>query len=811
MDAQESMSRLSVEQAYRACPDDVFDFEVTSELGSLDLLSGHHRARDALDFGTAMRSEGFNLFVLGQPGHGMHDMTGRFLAERSHHEPAPCDIAYRYNFDDPARPIHLSLPTGTGRVLSADLDNLIDELRTAIPAVFESDEYQNRLHELKQAMSERQRDAIEAVRREAREHDILLFSTPNGFTFAPAADDDQMMAPEDFQKLPDDERERIEGTVAILQKKLTAAIRRMPRLTKQLREQVDALNEEMLQSAIGAPLEELEARYADDNGILAHLRAIREAILAHVTSFIADEPDIPPEAVFSRCHLNLIVDNQGTDGAPVIYLDLPSHQHLVGRIEHHVHNGTLLTDFSLIRAGGLHRANGGYLVLDARALLTQPGAWETLKRVLRAGEIRTESLEQAYGLISTTTLEPEPVPLDLKVVLLGERLLYYLLCEHDPDFLELFKVQADLEDDLPRSDENLPLFARMLATQAREAALRPLDRSGVAAMIERASRLADDQRKLTARHRAMSDLLQEADHWAGRADATVIAREHVEKAVAQQLWRAGRLRERSFDLITRGTLAIRTTGQMVGQVNGLSVLSLGDFAFGQPTRITATARPGAGQVIDIEREARLGGRIHSKAVMILTRCLANRYAPDRPLSLSASLAFEQSYGGVEGDSASVAEACALISAIARVGIDQRLAVTGSIDQYGRVQAVGGVNEKIEGFFAICQASGELAGHGVLLPDTNVEHLMLAQEVREAIAADQFRLYAIHDLDEALTLLTGLPLGEVDGEGRYPGESLNGRVTERLTAFHAAVKHKNSGESDDSGEDAHAGEDDDHDG
>ncbi|TFH86858.1 ATP-binding protein [Billgrantia azerbaijanica] len=802
---------LSVDQAYRACPEDAFDFEVSSELSSLDLLSGHTRARDALGFGTAMRSEGYNLFVLGHTGHGMHEMVGRFLAERSHNEPTPPDIAYLYNFDDPSRPIHLSLPTGRGRVLRADIENLVEELRTAIPAVFEGDEYQNRLHELKQAMGERQRDAIEAVRREAREHDILLLSTPNGFTFAPAGGDDKMMSPETFQKLPKDERERIEGTVEVLQKKLTAAIRQMPRLAKQLREQVNALNEEMLESAIGAPLEELEARYADHQSVIAHLSAIRQAILAHVGSFIEEEPDIPPEAVFSRCHINLIIDNHGSDGAPVVYLDLPSHQHLVGRIEHHVHNGTLLTDFSLIRAGGLHRANGGYLVLDVRALLTQPGAWETLKRVLRAGEIHTESLEQAYGLISTTTLEPEPVPLDLKVVLLGERLLYYLLCEHDPDFLALFKVQADLEDDFPRNAENQSLFARMIATLARESALRPLDRSGVAAVIERASRLADDQQKLTARHRALSDLLQEADHWAGHEEASVIRRFHVEKAVAQQLWRAGRLRERSYDLITRGTVAIRTEGREVGQVNGLSVLTLGEVAFGQPSRITATARPGAGQVVDIERESRLGGRVHAKAVMILSRYLAGRYAPDKPLSLSASLAFEQSYGGVEGDSASVAEACALISAIARVGIDQRLAVTGSIDQYGRVQAVGGVNEKIEGFFEICRARGKLEGHGVLLPATNVEHLMLASEVREAIAGGRFRLYAVHDLDEALVLLTGMTPGEADADGRYAAGTLNARVVERLAAFHEAVKRKGREEHDGNDDTSPAEEGDNHDG
>ncbi|PMR72937.1 Lon protease family protein [Billgrantia endophytica] len=800
------MKPLDVTQVYRACPEEVFDFEVSSELASLDLLSGHQRAREALDFGTTMRSDGFNLYVLGHPGHGKHQMVGRFLAERSSDEPTPPDVAYCYNFDDPSRPLNLLLPTGMGRVLRADIEQLVEELSTAIPAVFEGDEYQNRLHELKQAMGERQRDAIESVRREAREHDILLLSTPNGFTFAPATSDEKMMSPEAFEALSQDERERIEGTVHVLQKKLTHAIRQMPRLAKSLREQISGLNEEMLQSAIGAPLAELEERYADHEGVLNHIQALRDAIVLRVDSFIDDEPDISPEAVFSRFHLNLIVDNTGCEGAPVVYLDLPSHQHLVGRIEHHVHNGTLLTDFSLIRAGGLHRANGGYLVVDVRALLMQPGAWETLKRVLRAGEIRTESLEQAYGLISTTTLEPEPVPLDLKVVLLGERLFYYLLCEHDPDFLELFKVQADLEDELVRNDGNQPLFARMVATLARESALRPLDRSGVAAVIERASRLADDQSKLTARHRDLSDLLQEADHWADREAAKVISRSHVEKAVTQQLWRASRLRERSHEMITRGTMAIQTEGFRIAQVNGLSVLSLGSYAFGQPSRITATARPGPGQVVDIEREARLGGRIHSKAVMILSRCLASRYAPDTPLSLSASLAFEQSYGGIEGDSASVAEACALISAITRVGIDQSLAVTGSIDQHGNVQAVGGVNEKIEGFFDVCRERGDVTRNGVLLPATNVPHLMLKAEVREAVAAGNFQIYAIHHLDEALALLTGMTPGELDDEGHYPEGSINALVVERLAAFQKAVKKSRGDDKEGNGKNGKGGDD-----
>ncbi len=790
---------LSVAEVYRACPEEALGFEVTSELTSLDLLSGHVRAREALDFGTSIRSDGFNLFVLGQPGHGKHDLVGRYLVERSRDEPAPPDWCYLYNFEDPSVPLYLCLPRGVGRQLKRDIDTLVDELREAIPAVFESDEYQNRLQEMKQAMGERQRDAIEAVRREAKEQGILLLSTPNGFSFAPADDDDKMRSPEQYNELPQEERERIEHTVEILQRKLTKAIRRMPRLAKELREQVNQLNEEVMQSAIGAPLVELEERYAEEEGVIAHLGAIRQAILQHVEAFIAEEPEIPPEAVFSRFHVNLLVDNHDTEGAPVVYQDLPGHQHLVGRIEHHVHNGTLLTDFSLIRAGALHRANGGYLVLDVRGVLTQPGAWETLKRILHAGEIRTESLEQAYGLISTVSLEPEPIPLDVKIVLLGERLLYYLLCEHDPEFLELFKVMVDLEDELVRSEENLALYARMVATLARESALRPLDRSGVAATIERASRLADDQQRLTARHRDLSDLLLEADHWAGQAQAAVITREHVQKAVAQQLWRAGRIRERSHEHITRGTLMIATRDSVVGQINGLTVLALGDYAFGQPVRITATARPGSGQVVDIEREARLGGRIHAKAVMILSRYLAGRYARERSMSLSASLAFEQSYGGVEGDSASVAEVCALVSAIARVGLDQRFAVTGSINQHGEVQAVGGVNEKVEGFFDVCRARGELEGQAVILPAANKEHLMLKGEVREAMAEGRFRLYAIRSVDEALALLTGLEPGAPDAAGDYPAESLNGRVQARLAAFREAVKAARGRGDDEAGE------------
>ena len=472
----------------------------------------------------------------------------------------------------------------------------------------------------------------------------------------------------------------------------------------------------------------------------------------------------------------------------MVYEDLPTHQHLTGQIEHRAYQGNLYTDFTLIRAGSLHRANGGYLILDARRILSQPLAWESLKRVLFSGKIRIESLERLYGLASTVSQQPEPIALSLKVVLLGERMLYYLLSHYDPDFLELFKVEADFEDDLERDDDSYMLYARMIATMARASKLKVLDKAAVARVIEHASRLASDQKKLTAHDRVLSVLLAEANHWAGQAGADCIGIEHVQQAIDEREYRASRIRERSLEHIRRGVVMISTQGEQVGQVNGLSVLQVGATRFGQPSRITATARPGKGQVVDIEREAKLGGPIHSKAVMILSRFLASRYAPMSELSLSASLAFEQSYAGVEGDSASVAETCVLLSAITGVPLLQSLAVTGSMNQHGEVQAVGGVNEKIEGFFNVCAQSGGVKGQGVLLPASNVEHLMLNEQVREAVREGRFNLYPLKHIDQAIELLTEMQAGLADADGVYPEHSFNRRVADRLAEF-ARVQQK----------------------
>ncbi|MGM0632523.1 MAG: Lon protease family protein [Pseudomonadota bacterium] len=794
----ETVQPLDVARVYRHCPVDRLEFETTDDLEPLDLLSAHQRAADSLRFGTDIRSPGYNLFVLGEGGAGKHQMVSRFLQGRAEYARSPSDWVYVYHFDEPARPRCLELPAGVGRRFREDMTGLIDDLRTAIPALFESEEYQGRLQELEQTARQEQQAGIEEVREAAEKQDIVLLTTSSGFSFAPSKDG-EIMEPETFNQLPEEERRRIEQVVEKLQEQLQQALQKMPRLMKSFRQQVTALNEEMLVAAIDGPLGELTRAHEHHDGIRRHLEAVRKHIVEHVNVFQEEQPEIPPEVIFRRCQVNLLVDNSAAEGAPVIYQDLPTHQHLVGRIEHHVRDGALLTDFSLIRPGALHRANGGYLLLDARSVLMQPGAWDTLKRNLRAGEIRTESLEQAYGLISTVSLEPEPVPLDVKIVLMGDRMLYYLLSAYDPDFADLFKVQVDLEDSLQRSEDNLLLFARMIATLAREAGTRPLDPPGVATVIEQASRQAQDQERLDASTRQMGDLLREAEYWAATDNAPVISRSHVERAVREQIYRAERYREQSLEQIRRGTVMIATTGTAVAQINGLSVLQLGHFAFGRPTRISATARPGRGQVVDIEREAKMGGPIHSKAVMILTRFLASHYAPDSELSLSASLAFEQSYGGIEGDSASVAEVCVLISAIGRVPLRQDLAVTGSINQHGDVQAVGGVNEKIEGFFRACRAAGTLAGHGVLLPASNVEHLMLPSRIREAVEDGSFRIYPVATVDEALTLLTGREVGKPDDEGRFPEGSVHEQVAARLQRFRQTVRagHREaSPESDD---------------
>ncbi len=787
---------LTEDQIYHRCPLEKLDFDTTEKLEDLELPFGQERMLRALEFGASIAASGFNLFVLGPTGAGKHELVKQFLAKHAAEKPVPSDWCHVFNFQQVDKPNAIELPPGDGRSFKSDMDDLANELKTAIPATFESEEYESRIQELQEEVNRRQQKGLLVIQEEAKANNIAMLSTSSGFAFAPMRKG-EVIEHEEYKTFSDEEKKLIEAKVEELQKKLQQTIQQVPRLRKEVRERIRALNEEMVQLTLGGPIGELREKWAHVPAVVAHLDAVRSDVVEHADAF-QDSEEGAPGGLLKRYRVNLLVDNAETQGAPVVYEDLPTHQHLTGQIEHRAYQGNLYTDFTLIRAGSLHRANGGYLILDARRILTQPLAWESLKRVLFSGKIRIESLERLYGLATTVSQQPEPIALNVKVVLLGDRILYYLLAHYDPDFLDLFKVEADFEDDLDRDDGSYMLYARMIATMARASELKALDKAAVARVIEHASRLASDQKKLTAHDRVLKVLLAEADHWAAQAGKSLIAAEHVQQAIDEREYRASRIRERSLEQIRRGVVMIATEGEQVGQVNGLSVLQIGATRFGQPSRITATARPGKGQVVDIEREAKLGGPIHSKAVMILSRFLANRYAPMSELSLSASLAFEQSYGGVEGDSASVAETCVLLSAITGVPLKQSLAITGSMNQHGEVQAVGGVNEKVEGFFNVCAQSGGVNGQGVLLPASNVEHLMLNQQVQGAVREGRFSIYPLSHIDQAIELMTGMQVGLPDADGVYPENSFNRLVAERLAQFTEVSKKKDDDPANDSG-------------
>ena len=671
------------------------------------------------------------------------------------------------------------------------MEHLVEELRTAIPATFESENYRQRRQDIEEEFRERQDKVLTELQRQAQERGLALIRTPMGLAFAPTREG-EVISPEEFQKLPPAEQERVQADVSALQEALQKSLSQLPQWDRERRAKLKELNQEVGMFAVGHLIEELRQMYLDLPAVLAYLTSVQQDVIDNLDEFlgITDTPPAAPTeaspprppitaSFFRRYQVNVIVDHSGATGAPVIYEDHPTVQNLVGRIEHMAHMGTLVTDFNLIKAGALHRANGGYLILDARRVLLQPFAWDELKRALRSREIRIEVLGQTLSLVSTVSLEPAPIPLDVKVILLGERMLYYSLYEADPDFGELFKVAADFEDQMDRTADNHLLYARMIGTIARQEGLRPLDRTAVARVIEQSARLAGDAEKLSTHMHSIADLLREADYWAGEAQHHVIAATDVQRAIDAQIRRLDRVRERTQEEIQRGTILIDTQGAAVGQVNGLSVLSMGQFAFGRPSRITARVRLGRGEVVDIEREVALGGPIHSKGVLILSAYLGARYAADRPLSLSASLVFEQSYSGVEGDSASSAELYALLSALADLPVKQGLAVTGSVNQRGQVQPIGGVNEKIEGFFDTCRAQGLTGEQGVLIPASNVKHLMLRHDVVAAVAAGQFQVYAVETIDQGIEILTGVLAGERDASGEFPVGSVNQRVEARL--------------------------------
>jgi lon-related putative ATP-dependent protease len=780
---------LNESALYRKCDPQLIPFADTGEIAVSNEIFGQRRALDAIEFGTSIDRAGYNIFVLGENGSGRHSAVQRMLVDRARLNAAPQDVCYVHNFADANQPKLLLLPAGRGVEFRNGMQQFVSELPNAITAAFESEEHRREIEAIIEEFRQREETALTELGRASSEKGIALLRTQQGFLFSPIKGDSTLTA-EEFEKLPEEEKDRLEKLMQEGTEKLHDLMHKFPRWRREQQGRLKEVARKTMSYAVSHLVEELRDRFKDLPDVLNYLDAVLKDLIesgealreqprqeGDLSSLMSGEG-----TPIMRYYINLLIDNASAQGAPVIYEDNPTLQNLIGRIDYLAQFGMMITNLTLIKPGALHKANGGYLVLDALKLLTQPFAWDALKRALRSNHLRIESLSQMYGFASSLPLEPEPVPLHLKVVLIGERMHYYLLRELDSEFAELFKVAADFDDDIDRDNGNTGNYARFLANLAQVHKLRPFDRSAIARLIEESSRIAGDSRKLSVSARRMLDVMQEAEHFAAGTGKSLVDASDVRLALDAQIGRAARVREGIKDQIMRNLLLISLDEKRVGQVNALVIIELADRMFGHPVRVTATARLGDGQVIDIERETDLGGAIHSKGVMILSAFLAARYSRDIPLSLSASLVFEQSYGPVEGDSASLAELCALLSALSEIPIQQNLAITGSVNQHGEVQPIGGVNEKIEGFFDICRARGLTGKQGVIIPESNVQHLMLREDIVAACAEKKFAVYAAKTVDDAIELLTGRTAGDVENPGKKGSENLNYLVARRLEEF-----------------------------
>jgi lon-related putative ATP-dependent protease len=776
------------------CDPKSLGFATTATLKAGHGFIGQDRAIEAIKLSAGITHKDFNIYVLGPSGAGRHAAVEKLLSDVAATRPVPDDWIYVNNFDAPHKPNAIKLAPGTAATLKLAMQQVVDDLANEVPALFDSEEYQTERRAIEEELGQRHEEPIAEFSERAQAENVALLRTPMGFMLS-AIIDGKPVKPEVYEALSSEERAEIDTKIETLQEQLADILKNAPLLEKEHRQRVEALHATMAERAVSVRVKEVENQFADNPDVQAYFEQVRQDMISNAELFLASSDRAEngpfPEVIqkyhqdprFARYAVNIMVSHAaGASSAPIVREDLPTLDHLTGRIEHVSEMGTLSTNFTLIKPGALHRANCGYLVLDAHRVLTEPYAWDTLKRCLQSGAISITSLADRLSLSSTVTLEPDPIPLDVRVVLVGDRRLHMLLQMLDPEFAQLFKVQADFEDDLPRTAKNTRALARMVAWQAQREGIRPMTVGAVAGLLDHAARLADDSKKLTLELGALTDVMREADFYAAQNKHDVITKEDISKVIRQMERRASRIKERVQASVTRETILIDTKGEAVGQINGLAVVGFGKTYFGRPSRITARVRMGAGKLVDIEREVELGGPLHSKGVLILGSYIASHFALDVPMSLHASLVFEQSYGGVDGDSASSAELYALLSALSGMPIRQGLAVTGSVNQNGEVQAIGGVNEKIEGFFDICAARGLTGDQGVLIPTANVDNLMLRPDVVQAAEAGDFRVIPVKTIDQGIETLTGVTAGKRARNGLFPVSSINGLVEARLRGF-----------------------------
>ncbi len=801
------IEKLNPEQLYKRCnPDELFAFNTTNEIADFKGTIGQEKALRAMDFGLTMDSKGFNIFALGENGTGKMSTIMNILQERALQEKVPGDWCYVYNFKNPDVPLVISLGAGMGFSFQKEIENFIKILKSEIPKAFEAKEYEEQKIKILEQFQEKQAEYFSKLDEEAKTKGFAVKKGPSGVIIVPVNEKGELFSKEEYDALDEEVRKQMEETGRILQGRLNDAVRVLKETDRIVRDMLAKLEHMVALDIVGPLIEGMKVKYSENKEALAYFESLKEEALSHLDDFRPVEEEqqqtslsflkIPrQESSSTKYIVNVFISNDKNNGAPVVFESNPTYLNLFGRIEYKVTYGMAITDFSLMKPGSVHRANGGYLILNADDLLKNPFSYDALKRALKNKEIRIEDALEQYRMISTPTLKPQAIPLNVKVILMGNPHLYYLLHTYDEESRELFKVKVDFDNRIDRTQENMNSYATFIAHCQREEKLLPLDRSGVAKIIEFGSRFADQQNKLSVKFSDILDLLRESNYWALKADSKIIIAEHVSRAVTEGINRVNRVEERIREMMIEGTLIVDTEGTKIGQVNGLAVLDLGDYIFGKPSRITAKTFSGRAGVVNIERETKMSGKIHEKAIMIISSYLGSKYAIKKPITLSASITFEQLYETIEGDSATCAELYALLSSLSGVPLKQCFAVTGSMDQNGDVQPIGGVNQKIEGFFDLCKIRGLNGNHGVIIPKKNALNLFLKEEIVSAVNDGKFSVYTVEKMEEGLEILTGIPAGELNESGEYPEGTLNFFVARRLTEIAEALEKKKVKEKD----------------
>ncbi len=789
------VNQLPIEKLRNVCDANFLHCESTKDLVPLNEIIGQERAVRALKFGLGIKNHGFNVYVAGYPGTGRKTAVKNFVEVQAKTQPVPPDWCYVNNFGNQYEPQAIKLPAGKGKEFREDMKNLIENVKTALPKAFESEDYVARREATIKGLENQRKKLIDELSGKAQREGFVIKTTPIGILIIPVLNG-KPLSEEEVLALPQKTKDQLNEKREQLETEFRNAMRQLIDMERKIHEALTKLNKEVALYALGNQVESLKVKYRTISEATNYLKEVETDILDNLQQFIhrgEPEQQFPfptswmKEEPYKKYEVNLIIDNSNTTGAPVVMETNPTYHNLLGRTEKEAQFGALITDFRMIRGGAIHRANGGYLIVPVEDLLRNPLSYDGLKRDVRDGKMSIEEPEERYGFLSIKTLKPQPIPLTAKIILIGTPYLYQLMFSLDPDFQELFKIKAEFDTTMERTDEKIKQYAAFVCGLCDKEGLKHLDGSGLAKLVEYSSRIVEDQYKLSIQFSNIADIIRESNYYAEQEYTELITGVHVKKAIEEKIYRSKLIQEKIQEMITRGFFLIDTTEKKVGQVNGLSVMGLGDFSFGMPSRVTASIGLGREGVMDIEREAKMGGPIHTKGVLILSGYINDKYARDRPLSLSARLVFEQNYAGVEGDSASSTELYSILSALSGLPIKQNLAVTGSVNQKGEVQAIGGVNEKIEGFFEVCKAKGLTGEQGVVIPESNVQNLMLKEEVVDAVKAGKFNVYSIKTINEGIEVLTGAKAGERRADGTYEEGTVNYLVDKQLREMAEKLK------------------------